>query len=104
MLFGGGCSSWIHLPCFIFCYCEPSRNDFQKATEGYREKQCSSLNFSQLCSDRAVGAGALKYSKHDEKGFYFWAPLGRGGSGSSWLEPRRRSAAVGFSVVWENKL
>jgi len=57
------------------------------------------LNFSQLCSDRAVGAGALKYSKDDEKGFYFWALLGRGGSGSSWLEPRRRSAAVGFSVA-----
>lgn len=46
----------------------------------------------------------MKYSKDDEKGFYFWAPLGRGGSRSSWLEPRRRSAAVGFSVIWGNKL
>lgn len=47
--------------------------------------------------------GAVKYSKEDGKGSYFWAPLGSGGSGSPWLELRRRSGTVGFSVVWENK-
>lgn len=70
-----------------------------KKQEGYKEKEGSPLNFPHLCSDWRKGVGALKYSEDDGKGFYFEVPLGRGGSGNSRPEPRRRSAAVGFSVV-----
>lgn len=97
MLFGDGYSTCMHSFAMLYSL----------ATVRLQESQFSKSNrkatVKRVLPFEPLTAGALKYSKEDGKGSYFWAPLGRGGSGSSWLELRRRTGAIGFSVVWENK-